>query len=363
MRRPLLASLLVMLFAGVLVVAMTILGDRSAESIVDEDAGGSLAKRRLDSPDPLVLAGGNPSASLSPDAADGEHRLREEVLDLQRRLAVLERERPATETPLGESPSVAVRGAERAAVAAVLAEETKDLRQRLLARRVTPMEARRFWELLRSEREGGASASPRSLPGPTEEPPGESTSTLADITLPLDSTDDRWEHVNLISDGARGYAASFNDPKARIEAGACPISSTDPFTLRAWLRTVDGRFATALMARAGSQVGLSLIVGRLPGHVSFEAWSWESVRLTSRRRIDDGAWHEVEVSYDPATEGALLLVDGFREDVAVLGPGESLSATLRLGNNIEADQPFRGDVDEVSVLRRTTHADAFGSVR
>ena len=49
--------------------------------------------------------------------------------------------------------------------------------------------------------------------------------------------------------------------------------------------------------------------------------------------------------------------------VLMLGPGEALGADLRLGNNIGADQPFQGDLDEVQVLRRVTRPEAFGGAR
>ena len=182
-----------------------------------------------------------------------------------------------------------------------------------------------------------------------------------DMFLSLDAVDSRWHGAKLIEDGVHGNAASFDDPAAVIDIGPCPFASTRPFTLRASIRTRESGFCTILIARDGEQVGPVLTLGRTPGHVSFEAWSWRTVRLTSRYRVDDGAWHEIEVTYDPATEGAILSVDSVRQDAAVLGPGEARAAWLRLGNNIGADQPYTGDLDEVAILRHTSHPETFGA--
>ncbi len=116
------------------------------------------------------------------------------------------------------------------------------------------------------------------------------------------------------------------------------------------------------MARGGDGVGLSLVLGREPGRISFEAWSWSTVRLLSRTRVDDGRWHLIEVPYDPASNTAVLFVDGVYQSHAELGAGTAHDARLRLGDNIGAHQPFAGDLDEIEVLAATTHADVFGQL-
>jgi len=183
------------------------------------------------------------------------------------------------------------------------------------------------------------------------------------VRAPLDAADGRWHQVATVADGVLGAAARFADPKARIDLGPCPATAEGPFTLRCAIRCRDGSFSTPLMARDGGAVGLSLVIGRQPGHLSFEAWSWQSVRLLSRHRIDDGHWHRIEVSYDPQSNGALLFIDGELHSHGVLGRGGSPTARLRLGNNIGAHQPFAGDIDEVEVIATTTQAAMFGSFR
>jgi len=179
----------------------------------------------------------------------------------------------------------------------------------------------------------------------------------------LDSADSRWHGAATIADGVTGAAARFDGDQARIDVGRCPITSREPFTLRCAIRTSRGSFCTPLMARDGNAVGLSLVMGRRPGHVSFEAWSWGSVRLLSTHRIDDGQWHRIEVTYDPATTGALLYIDEQLQSYGVLGAGGSPTANLRLGDNIGAHQPFQGDLDEVEVVATTKHVEVFARLR
>ncbi|MCB9885890.1 MAG: hypothetical protein H6838_10375 [Planctomycetes bacterium] len=188
-----------------------------------------------------------------------------------------------------------------------------------------------------------------SLPQGTEPPP--------ELHLTLEQRDDSWRDAVSIADGAVGNAARFDGDRAHIDAGPCPIDSRQPFTLRCRLRTSRGDFCTPLMARDGEAVGISLVLGRQPGRISFEAWSWTSVRLSSQVRVDDGAWHELEVAYDPTTNGAVLFVDGTLQTHAELGHGAAPAAQLRLGDNIGAHQPFAGDLDEVHLVRSTNHAE------
>src|SRR5688572_17408565 len=82
------------------------------------------------------------------------------------------------------------------------------------------------------------------------------------------------EHATLVDGGWKGRAISFADPRARFDLGPCPFTSNECFTIRIAIRTRDAGFATALMARTKDAVGASLVLGREPGRVSFEAWSW-----------------------------------------------------------------------------------------
>lgn len=286
------------------------------------------------------------------DDVDENPRLRQRIADLERRVADLERGRGATGAPSDDASPRAD------APTQADPDETNRLRERVLAGAATPEEARRFWRRLGDEADAAGVAPPDDVgDAPSTELP---RNIREDVRLPLDEADARWDRVEPVAEGARGGAAAFDDPLARIDVGPCPIASSEPFTLHAYLRTREPNFASVLIARDGDAVGVSLVMGRVPGHLSFEAWSWTTTRLTSKHRVDDGAWHEIEVTYDPKTRGAILSIDSVRQDAAVLGPGGSPTAMLRLGNNIGADQPFKGDLDEVYVLRRTAHPEAFG---
>jgi len=351
--------------------AVCILGAALAGGCSDDESG----RQDPDEDRPESRAADSGSAGARSDASARQQR--QAIEDLQRRVTALERRDAAGARGSRPAPGGGTDAARRPdRGAAGEPEETAKLRERLLSGAATAAEARKFWDRLRdpaeavgssengaSATEDGVARSPgtgeASLPdGPSQVHPRIS---IEDVRLPLDEVDLRWSGAKLITDGVRNNAAAFDAAGARIDAGPCPVSSTEPFTLRAFLRTRESGFCTVLVARETEEVGLMLTMGRVEGHVSFEAWSWRTVHLTSRNRVDDGYWHEIEVTYDPATRGAILSVDSVRQDAAVLGRGEARSAMLRLGDNLYIEQPFHGDLDEVSVLRSTARPEDFGA--
>lgn len=189
---------------------------------------------------------------------------------------------------------------------------------------------------------------------------GVAHSQAPDLKDDLGRTMESWKGVTLLPDGRKGACASFQDPGGTIDLGACPVSSDSSFTLKLSIRTRMSKFATILMARKGGAVGISLTLGRAPGKIAFEAWSWESVKLVSSRRIDDGEWHDVEVRYDADGLAAALFLDGRLEAVRRIGPGQSPEAELRLGNNVGTHQPFHGDLDELWIKPGIEPTEAFG---
>ncbi len=174
------------------------------------------------------------------------------------------------------------------------------------------------------------------------------------LTLPLDVPGEGWNGVTIVADGVRGAAARFAAPTARIDAGPLPITSSESFALSGFIRTRSPEFATVLIARDGEEVGVSIVVGRSPGRLSFEAWSWRNVKLLSRGRVDDGRWHAFEVSYDAGSRTAALYVDDSLQAFSSLGAGQARGAQLRLGNNIGCEQPFTGDLDEIRFDRKSS---------
>lgn len=140
---------------------------------------------------------------------------------------------------------------------------------------------------------------------------------------------------------------------------ALAVSSSASFTFAVELRTRRADFGTILMSRADHAVHFSLVMGREPGRVSLELWSWQRDKLLSTARLDDGAWHHVEAAYDAAHQTMALTIDG-RLD-AVLRVNERFTGggapRLRLGQNLDdgVRQPFGGEL-RAFALRRGSSA-------
>lgn len=146
-----------------------------------------------------------------------------------------------------------------------------------------------------------------------------------------------------------GWAARFGATGSRITTDlseAIAFDSTESFAVDFLLRTEQEGFATIEISkdRPGGTVSHSFLLNRTPGRVSFELWSWQRVRLQSRTRVNDGAWHRVTGAYDSKTGRAVLLIDSRLERTALAATGGPSSVQMRLGNNLDADQPFRGDI-------------------
>lgn len=149
--------------------------------------------------------------------------------------------------------------------------------------------------------------------------------------------------------------ADFSAPEAQIDFGPdreLGFDSTKSFAIDLWIRARPGGFQCPLMCRSGSPVAYSLVLGRSPGTVSFEVWSWTRDRATSRTRVDDGDWHHVQAAYFAEPREIAMFVDGVLEArVAVRAPFTAPSdLTLRLGSNLRDHQPFSGQLRDVRVI-------------
>lgn len=150
----------------------------------------------------------------------------------------------------------------------------------------------------------------------------------------------------------RDGEADFADPQSHIDFGPDPRLGRDhraSFTLECSLRTGKGDFCTPLMCRDGDRVCYSLVVGRRPGTVSFEVWSWTRDKAISQSRIDDGEWHRLQATFDAASNMLALLVDGRLEALVPVTATATAppQPTLRLGNNIGTHQPYAGRLRDV----------------
>lgn len=153
------------------------------------------------------------------------------------------------------------------------------------------------------------------------------------------------EHVSWLGGGV----VDLSDDRARLTFGPASwlgVDDATSFTLELELRTRDGGFATPLMCREGPRVHYSLVMGRDPGRVSFEAWGWARERAGSARRMDDGEWHRIEACYDATARFLALVVDGRLESLVPVAQAfdGSPAPSLRLGNNLDPNvhQPFDG---------------------
>lgn len=163
-------------------------------------------------------------------------------------------------------------------------------------------------------------------------------------------------HYATVHDGL----LDLRDLLAHVTFGpdaALGVGDAQTFAFTLELRTTRGAFGTVLMCRQGGDVHYSLTVGRDPGRVAFEPWSWTRDRLLSARRLDDGAWHVVEAAYDAATRQLALRVDGAVDAVQAVSSGfaGTSAPSLRLGHNLDpgVDQPFGGEIRRFELVRRT----------
>lgn len=163
----------------------------------------------------------------------------------------------------------------------------------------------------------------------------------------------------VVGAGEEGLAVRFDGQQARVDmprCGAYAFDDRSSFALTLWVRTTAKPapgHATLLMARdeTDGTVSFSLTLGRQPGRLGFELWSWPTVKLMSRQRVNDGRWHYIAAAYDAHTNRAYLYVDDELQAVRSVGRGGPGQASLRLGNNILAHQPYAGDIDDVTIFR------------
>lgn len=151
-------------------------------------------------------------------------------------------------------------------------------------------------------------------------------------------------------------ALAFDGRASYVDFGPDPrlgIASSQSFAIAVRLRMSESRkFTTVLMCREGDQVNYSLVVGRRSGRVSFEIWSWQRERATSRTRIDDGRWHDVRAIYDAQARAIAIVVDDVVEGVQRVRESfvPTTKPALRLGANFPPSQHWRGELAQVRVF-------------
>lgn len=152
--------------------------------------------------------------------------------------------------------------------------------------------------------------------------------------------------------GEDGLALRFGAPGAKVDMPpsdryACGGGG---FALTLWVRTRQRQPATilALAEKSGAvRLRLSVAVG---GRLQLELWGPLQPALVSRASVADGDWHYVTAVYDAPPGEAFLFVDDAFAHCAPLAPGGPQQVALRLGNDFGADRPFRGDLDDVTLI-------------
>lgn len=163
------------------------------------------------------------------------------------------------------------------------------------------------------------------------------------------SLDMRVEEVELLTDTSGQTIADFIADRARLTFGPDPalgITSETSFTLSLQLRTQHAGFSTIAMCREGGNVHYSLVLGRQPGHLSGELWSWTADRAPSTTRVDDGSWHFIDLAYHAPSRHMALYVDNQMQSIVKIRNSfaGSPAPRLRFGNNLDPNvhQPFQG---------------------
>ena len=154
--------------------------------------------------------------------------------------------------------------------------------------------------------------------------------------------------------GRKGRALHFGQDGARVDmpkSERYAFDNSESFCVSFWLRTTYRRFCSFIMTKdkPGGRVSYSFCLGRERRRISFELWSWSTVKLVSRGEVADGRWHRVEGAYDAGSNQAFLIVDGKVEAARKVGKGGPKEVMLRLGDNVDAHQQFYGDLDDVTI--------------
>jgi len=155
--------------------------------------------------------------------------------------------------------------------------------------------------------------------------------------------------------GEVDQALSFARAGARVEFPASAeycFTSADSFAITCWLRVPrDSGSATVLSALSadGRSVSYRLALGRVPGRLTLDVWSWETIPLTSRHRVDDGEWRYVAAAYDAETNKAFLFVDDQVEAMEQVGNGGPETGQLTLGRPDDAAPVLSAELDDLEI--------------
>ncbi len=161
---------------------------------------------------------------------------------------------------------------------------------------------------------------------------------------------------------ATDQAVEFNGTNSQVRYAAGSLwtfNQDQSFTIDFYIKTTQAPsvVATPVMCRPGSNTDWSFVLGgdyagddRATGHLCFELWNWQADRVPTKRPINDGVWHRVVAAYYAPSQVGAMLLDGELQGVMLVGGSYGAGdAMLNLGNNIGANQPFAGQVDQFTI--------------
>jgi len=162
--------------------------------------------------------------------------------------------------------------------------------------------------------------------------------------------------------GANAGALEFDGAKNRVEAKDSEMMDfRDALTVATWVkvRKWNGADDTLLskgealrLERRGGQGGVEFIMrGPKLAKAGPRAASQSEVRLNGKRKVDDGEWHHVVVTYNGTR--AALYVDG-EEEAAVDAAGVICQNNLpvTIGDNSALGRCFNGWMDDTRLYAR-----------
>ncbi|MBI4146721.1 right-handed parallel beta-helix repeat-containing protein [Candidatus Woesearchaeota archaeon] len=152
-------------------------------------------------------------------------------------------------------------------------------------------------------------------------------------------------------------------------------SGSGPFSIHSWFKTTAGGAAVYTIASkelfsgsfAGYQVGMNVVTAGAgdAGKVGFVLvdGSTTVMRRQTTATFNDGAWHQVVVTYDGSKtrSGMSVYVDGALQavtdhDSSSFAGSLSNAANFEMGARDGTNQPWSGSIDEVLMFNRTLSA-------
>ena len=154
----------------------------------------------------------------------------------------------------------------------------------------------------------------------------------------------------MLTPGPKDKALSF-DGKSKVEIAETVELGSKDFTITGWVKTKRGGTIAAKGPKQGkwSKQGKSLFVRG--GKLVFDV-GWVGA-VESGKRVADGKWHSVAVSYDAKSGMTTLYVDGKKDGTGNLLSDDNDDHVFRLGYTAtNFAPPLKGSLDDIRFFQR-----------